>query len=157
MQRTVVTRVHFDRPPDAVMEYLRHLDNWPKFAEGVVDVDPRGGYLETGGEGSWTRKTGPSKSVNRFRVLELDPGSKLVLQVDEGGITATDETHLEPADGGTDATFRETLTAHSLGAKLLLAAFTPLIGGNLRRTYDRLKAEVEAPGIPAGAGQPGAG
>lgn len=52
MQRTIVTRIHIQRPPEAVMEYLRHLDNWPKFATGVIGVDPVGGYLELGGTGS---------------------------------------------------------------------------------------------------------
>lgn len=74
------------------------------------------------------------------------------MRIDAGSISAIDQTTLEPASSGTDATFSETLTSHTRGASFTLLVFGPVIRIVLGRTYRNLKQALEAEGAVAPAG-----
>lgn len=143
MQKTITNQIYIDKTPEQVMDFLLRPENWLKFASGLVDAEPKGEILKKGTVGSWTRKQGPKLTINNFKVIEMDYGKKLVMQISADGMTAIDQSVFEPAANGTKATFTETLTAHTFFAKLFLTLFLGLINKSLRADYINLKKIVE--------------
>lgn len=143
MQRTITNQIHINRPPEQVMDFLLQPENWLKFATGLVDAEPKGEKLQKGMTGSWTRKQGPKLTVNKFTVIEMEYGKKLVMQIAADGMTANDQSIFEPTSTGTNATFTETLVAHTFFTKLLLTLFLGMIKKSLRTDYGKLKEILE--------------
>lgn len=134
---TYRTTILSARPPADVFEYMARFSNAVEWDPGVLACEesepgpPRRGStyrLVVGALGRRVRL--------EYRIEEIDPPRRVVLQAQNATIRSTDVIEVSPAPGGgSTVTYAATLRAR--GPAVLLA---PLVGMALRRIGDRAAA-----------------
>ncbi len=127
--------------PEDAFAYMARFSNAAKWDPGVLsseDTDPgppRYGSTYRLVVGALGRRV-----PLEYRVEEIDPPRRVVLQAENSVIRSTDVIEVSPAPGG-GSTVTYEATIRTKGAAALL---TPLVGAALRRIGDRAAAGLKA-------------
>jgi uncharacterized membrane protein len=141
----VEKRISVEAPPSAVWNVISELRDYPRFMAGITRWDAEGG--KQSGLGARYRirmRVGSAEIGGLIEVVEVDEACELAWT----GVTGIDQRGRwrlrERDDGSTDVTLR--LGYHTEGGVLGAIAerfAAPIVGGNLRRSLERLKQQVE--------------
>jgi uncharacterized membrane protein len=141
----VEKRISVEASPSAVWDAVSELRDYPRFMAGItrwdVEGDKRSGL---GARYAIRMRIGSAEIGGLIEVVELDEPFELAWT----GVTGIDQRGRwrlrERDDGRTDVTLR--LGYHAEGGVLGAIAerfAAPIVGGNLRRSLERLKRQVE--------------
>jgi carbon monoxide dehydrogenase subunit G len=134
-----------DRPPAEVFAFLADSANIRAVDPALVDFSPTG-QLSSSSHGTMAHRRGWMVARTTWTVTERDDPRSLVVEIHGAGYGMTEAAILEPADGGTRATFVDTVWPTSLAGRLLVALSSGIMRRDLRDRAERLRAALEQPG-----------
>jgi hypothetical protein len=136
--------------PDAVFAVLSDPTTWAAYDHALVDVQPQT-PLRLGLTGTIRRRVGLGMTVTTaWKVLELDPPTRLVLLDTGRGYELRETLVLAATATGTSMTVTDTLVPTSLPGRLMVALSGRFIERDLKSRLVALKAVLE--GGPAAPG-----
>lgn len=133
-----------DRSPAEVFAFLADSANIRLVDPALVDFSPTG-QLSAGLQGTMAHRRGWMVARTSWTVTEYDEPRSLVVEIQGSGYAMTEAAILEPSDGGTRATFVDTVWPTSLAGRLLVALSGGIMRRDLRGRAERLRVVLEQP------------
>jgi carbon monoxide dehydrogenase subunit G len=143
----IESTLELDRPPREVFDFLADPANLHLVDPALVDFSPTG-QLSAGLQGTMAHRRGWMVARTTWTVTEHDAPRSLVVEIKGMGYGMTEAATLEPAKGGTRATFVDRVWPTSLAGRLLVALSGGIMKRDLRARGERLRALLEQKTTP---------
>jgi polyketide cyclase/dehydrase/lipid transport protein len=131
-----------DRSPEEVFAFLADTAKFQAVDPALVDYSPAG-QLSAGLQGTFAHRRGWMVARTTWTVTEFDAPRFLVVEVLGAGYGMTEAATLEPAAGGTRATFVERVWPTTLPGRLLVSLSGGIMRRDLRARAERLRAALD--------------
>jgi hypothetical protein len=145
MKTSVRTRIHIDRPPEAVEEVILDASKailWTTDLDRIEVISGAPG--EVGSVAHLHYLQGGRTYVMVDELLEVEPGRRYLSRVTGEALSAEVETTLIPTGEGTELHLKWTGSGRSLPLRLLLPFMRAQIRKQAMTDLEKLKALVES-------------
>lgn len=133
-----------DAPRSSVYDFLADTANLPVTDTAIIDWSPRG-VMVAGTDGTMRRRAGALTAKMTWRVVELVPGTRIVIEVRGMGYEIREVVEFRDADARTEVRVLDSLSGTSLPGRLFVAASKGFIRRDIEARGRRLQAAFAEP------------
>lgn len=133
-----------DAPRSTVYDFLADTENFPVTDTAIIDWSPRG-LMVAGADGTMRRRAGGLTVTMTWRVVELVPGTRIVIEVRGMGYEIREFVDFRDAGARTEVQVVDRVTGTSLPGRLFVAASKGVIRRDIEARGGRLQAALADP------------
>jgi hypothetical protein len=131
------------QPPDAVFDFLIDTDSFRVVDHALIAHTPEGASLSVGLRGTFVHRRGGLTARTTWVVEELERPSRLRVALRGTGYEMDETALLVAIDGGTRATFVDSVRPTSIAGRVMVALSGAIMRRDLRARAARLKSTLE--------------